>query len=429
MEKGSFEQKQTEIKQCHQDGNEQLQTTTAHHPNSSSRNNSNDPVRFGNQMRFLPTGHTYLDDILRGGIRLATVTEIVGKSGLGKTQLALQLCVMAAKFNQGAIYVDTERKLIPERLIEMSGQRVKLDSRRTKHHTSSSFHHMKEQGRNGFNYSVGTHPTPDSYHHQFSQGIQSNQTHDTLYDIIGAYKSGDRVLSNLTIHKPSSTEELLTVLAGLEDEILKRNQIAIESARVFSGHSTRNPYDNRNKVIVQGKFPVRLLIVDSIAAPMRRDFGADFAPQRAATVFQCAQVLKRLADQLHLAVVVINQVGSSNNCDGGCSGISAINHLSFNAALGTSWHHCISTRLLIESTTKNIVEHQPSRRDEHIENFTAWGLKKEHQKQDIRRISAVKSNLTGFAETHFEVSELGIVEVSSSQQHQDEANRTEGGRA
>ncbi|TPX57925.1 hypothetical protein PhCBS80983_g03496 [Powellomyces hirtus] len=62
----------------------------------------------------LSTGDKLLDELLRGGLRPG-VTEVFGKSGVGKTQLALQLCVMATApahlggLDGGAIYIATEQ--------------------------------------------------------------------------------------------------------------------------------------------------------------------------------------------------------------------------------------------------------------------------------------------------------------------------------
>jgi DNA-repair protein XRCC3 len=44
---------------------------------------------------FLLTGCSILDYFLRGGICRKGITQIYGKSGTGKTQFALQLCITA----------------------------------------------------------------------------------------------------------------------------------------------------------------------------------------------------------------------------------------------------------------------------------------------------------------------------------------------
>ena len=324
-----------------------------------------DCVTFGNQMRQLPTSLSSLDRILGGGVRLASVTELVGRSGVGKTQLAFQLCITAAKFNQGAIYIDTEKKLSLERLGEMSEQR---------------------------------------------------RVPNENDDAIGSFKPGKIVLDNLTLHQPGNSEELLQVLDDLEYEILIRNQKA-GGMTSKSGVSETSDRDNTRSANVRGKYPVRLLIVDSIAAPMRRDFGSDSAPQRAAMVFQCAQKLKRLADQLHMAVVVINQVGSgeggigasnpSNDAAARDFGSEHQQHAPMRAALGTSWHHCVSTRLSLETHTVDAID----RGNDSNERTYQQQETMQSNFSSMRKIAVTKSNKTEYGETYFKITTMGVVEV------------------
>jgi RecA/RadA recombinase len=382
-----------------------------------------DPITFGSSMRDLPTCLPSLDRILRGGVRLGTITELVGKSGTGKTQLALQLCIAAAKFNQGAIYIDSEKKLSLPRLREMSERwrSYGLQERRRRQREQSQsntrgggggggvgtdHHHPGRQFSNkaaakSFSYNQGScgnssYPTPNSQQSFYSNTNYDNDECNNDGDAMGTFKSSELVLGNLTLHTPGSSSELLDVLDALEDEILQRNQTAGQAFPVSTASVVEN-INTGNKV--RGKYPVRLLIVDSIASPMRRDFGTDSAPQRASAIFQCAQKLKRLADQLHLAVVVINQVGSDSR-----------------AALGTSWHHCVSTRLMLETATTSSdankvgLDHSNGNNEFGINNLRQSILSDHHRV--TRKIAVVKSNRTGFGETGFEISTMGIVEDS-----------------
>ena len=228
-------------------------------------------------MRHLPTGLTVLDHIIKGGIRVGTLTELVGKAGSGKTQLAMQTAVCAALLHRaGTIYVDTEQKLSLTRLQEIAIQQRSLQRRQ--------------------------------------------QQQQQLEDVVTQPAT---VLENLTVHTPNSMAELETTLASLEEEIFLRNS---------SEHH----------------FPVRLLVVDSIAAPAQRDMVSN--AQRAIAVMQCAQRLKRLADQFQVAVLIINQVGSTTHSSSSSS-INAATGSTFakdRAALGTAWHHCVTTRIQLE---------------------------------------------------------------------------------
>lgn len=259
------------------------------------------------QMRFVQTGLQPLDLLLKGGLRVGTLTELVGAAGTGKTQLAMQTICFVGAYRQGAVYVDTEQKLSLERLQEICAQRANQEF--------------------------------------FAQPAT--------------------VLQNLTVHKPASMDELKSVLGQLEEEIVVRNQ--------------------------QHEYPVRLLILDSIAAPARRDFTADSAPQRAAAVMHCAQTLKRLALEFSLAVLIINQVGGSWNHNQ--SGEVPTNNSSSRdtrAALGTAWHHCVTTRI-------QLTQHQGG---EPAGRVTA----------PVRTASVVKSNAVGQGESiGFVINNTGLV--------------------
>ncbi|XP_045532689.1 DNA repair protein XRCC3 [Pieris brassicae] len=54
----------------------------------------------------IKTGCSGFDDILNGGFRVGTLSEIYGESGAGKTQLALQIAAQCGK--DGSIYICTE---------------------------------------------------------------------------------------------------------------------------------------------------------------------------------------------------------------------------------------------------------------------------------------------------------------------------------
>eukprot|EP00934_Nitzschia_sp_Nitz4_P005925 Nitzschia sp. Nitz4//scaffold112_size70979//11357//12759//NITZ4_005893-RA/size70979-augustus-gene-0.78-mRNA-1//1//CDS//3329533238//5915//frame0 len=296
-------------------------------------------------LRYLTTGLPTLDGPNAMGVRVGSVTEIVGRAGVGKTQLALQLILRAAQATQqGAIYIDTERKLIVERLREMTVHALQQSSLNT--------------AGNGL-----------------SRGIRDSNMRDTP-----SVHPND-ILQNLTVKQPNGTEQFLQVLEEVEEDILRRNQ-------------------------KPGCFPVRLLIVDSITAPMRKDFGIHDIPKRAATVFSIAQTLKRYADKLNLAVVVLNQVGLEGGGGGfGNQRMETDNSVAVPApvrpALGTSWHHCVSTRILLELETSQ------TNHDESGDTIMAI----QHTRPNARLLSVVKSNWMPLTTLRFEITGEGLVEI------------------
>ncbi len=74
----------------------------------------------------LSTGSKELDTLLGGGIETQAITELFGKYGSGKTQIAHQLAVNVqlpkeeGGLDANAIYIDTENTFRPERIIQMA---------------------------------------------------------------------------------------------------------------------------------------------------------------------------------------------------------------------------------------------------------------------------------------------------------------------
>ncbi|KAK8942985.1 hypothetical protein KSP39_PZI008956 [Platanthera zijinensis] len=73
----------------------------------------------------LPTFLKGLDAVLGGGIPFGVLTELVGPSGIGKTQFCLKLSLIAALpmsyggLDGRVVYIDTESKFSSRRMIEM----------------------------------------------------------------------------------------------------------------------------------------------------------------------------------------------------------------------------------------------------------------------------------------------------------------------
>jgi RAD51-like protein 1 len=305
-----------------------------------------------------------LDTILKGGFACGTISELVGRAGVGKSQLALQLCIMAAKYKQASIYIDTERKLSIARLEEMASQR-------------NCSNNNNNVSTNVFSYGASSHT--------FSVPSTSPTLQDTTCEFYGSgdsssfsFKTAQQVLANVTVCTAANTLELLEVVQRLEDEILQRNEQEVDDEDVY---------------------PVKLVVLDSIAAPTRRDFGSERAPQRVSAVLRLAQILKRLANQWQLAIVVINQVGldenNNNTNDNGSTDL-----VSVKAALGTAWSHCLSTRLLLQHL-----------RDPHrLDNVTAtedWN----EERGRVRKATIVKSNVAGNESMHYEIDIAGLNEI------------------
>jgi RecA/RadA recombinase len=81
-------------------------------------------------LKRLSTGCDSLDQLLFGGIETHAVTEFYGPSGVGKTQLCFTLSAIAAgtEENGKVLYIDTEHKFRPERILSISQARGFCDN-------------------------------------------------------------------------------------------------------------------------------------------------------------------------------------------------------------------------------------------------------------------------------------------------------------
>ena len=69
------------------------------------------------------SGSPPMDGLLGGGLRAGRVVEVYGKSGCGKTQLAMQAALLVAARKEKAVFIDSEGAFRPERVLAMARAR------------------------------------------------------------------------------------------------------------------------------------------------------------------------------------------------------------------------------------------------------------------------------------------------------------------
>ncbi|GJP69726.1 hypothetical protein CLOP_g725 [Closterium sp. NIES-67] len=107
----------------------------------------------------------------------------------------------------------------------------------------------------------------------------------------------------------------------------------------------------------------RLIVIDSIAALVRIEFGADNLVQRQQLLSHQASKLKYLAESFCLPVLVTNHVASASSSSSTSSsrsvGPSAPSEADGRrAALGAKWSHCVNVRLLLSTVTHAAGSHR-----------------------------------------------------------------------
>ena len=306
----------------------------------------------------IPTGLSTLDECLQGGIPIGSITEVVGRAGVGKTHLSQQLTVLAAtKYNGGCVFIDAEKKLNLNRLQEISYERSLAEQ-------SSSGQHQQQQQQ-----------------HQYANDITQ------------------QMLQNVTVREVLTTRELLDHLDQLEEEIILRNSTAKEQQ------------STKDNVLSCRRLPVRLIVIDSVAAPIKRDFdmmgssSTNIAAQRNTAIFQIAKKLKQLAYDYQLAVVVVNQVNSGSSIS---ARLDRGNDGEFSASLGTAWQHCVTTRIVLEH---NDDQHRlQDQQQQYSGSSTAHNLPV--HTTSTRTTMLTKSLVSKRMQLPFEVTTQGLFELS-----------------
>lgn len=69
------------------------------------------------------SGSPAIDKLLEGGFRAGRVVEVYGRSGCGKSQLAMQTALQVVSLKEEAVFIDTEGAFRPERIQVMARAR------------------------------------------------------------------------------------------------------------------------------------------------------------------------------------------------------------------------------------------------------------------------------------------------------------------
>ncbi|KAJ1978743.1 DNA repair protein rhp57 [Dimargaris cristalligena] len=250
------------------------------------------------RQHFLTTGDPRLDQALEGGIAVGGVTEIAGSSATGKTQLCLQLCLMAqlpralGGLDGDAIYFSTEDLFPSNRLF---GLAEALAQRHAGH------------------WPPLQPPESASSSSRIPWSDRILLSH--LTDVV----TQDHLL----------TYQLPVLLARGRVKLVVIDSIA---ANFRSEELTALDASRRGQV--------------------RR---MDFYAQRQHTLLQLSQRLRRLGEEYGVAIVCVNQVTDVVRPDGqgppphggGSASLLISDPPAVKPALGMCWSQCVNTRLLL----------------------------------------------------------------------------------
>ncbi|GAA6023777.1 hypothetical protein JCM11491_006861 [Sporobolomyces phaffii] len=225
-------------------------------------------------------GDREIDLLFDGGVRVGSLTEIAGQSAAGKTHLCLQLALRVqlprahGGLDGGALFISSEGTLSSDRLLSLAAHLPKRDDDDDDDAlTTCEWDYLDN---------IHTEKAPDV---------------DTLEAVV-AY------------HVPAAIERInhLAKTATVDPDLAK-----------LTGHGTGGPdaevaaseflAENRASA-PRPPLPIRLVVLDSIAAPVRathENASAGFV-ERSKELVSIGDKLKRIAHVYACAVVVVNQV-------------------------------------------------------------------------------------------------------------------------
>ncbi|CAD5113818.1 DgyrCDS2982 [Dimorphilus gyrociliatus] len=210
-----------------------------------------------NEQYYMSTGCDIINEYLKGGIPRQGITEITGESGCGKTQLSLQLSLIAqlpsskGGLDGMTVYIETEGKFAHARLRQLA----------------------------------------ESISEKFGVNVTKLQ-------------------SNVLVRECKEVDDLVYCISTLLKNIIKDR-------------------------------PIKLIIIDSIAALFRSEFSYSESIARAEKLNKIGVCLKEYSANYGTVVVCTNQV-SANIKEHGREG-----ELNVKPALGLAWSNLVTTRLMM----------------------------------------------------------------------------------
>ena len=268
-----------------------------------------------------------IDALLGGGVALSELTEVSGAPGAGKTQLAMQVCVDArlprayGGVEGEAVYIDSEGSFSPERCLDMAESLVK--------HVQRSAERRARGANDG-------------------GGGSSNGNTNGSNGILPSW------------FNPS------TILDGIH--VIRVHDMAAQTCAI---HNLANLLQSRR----DSGTPVRAVVVDSVAFHYRaspNDVAGNSYGGRTKSLTRLAATLSDLAREYDVAVLAVNQmttrVGSAvdqsigpsaggadeGGIGGGTGADLNIPSSRLTPALGESWSHSTTTRLLLTQLREGI---------------------------------------------------------------------------
>lgn len=262
------------------------------------------------RLTHLSTGDTRLDALLRGGLRTGMITEVVGESATGKSQLAMQLAVHTALGigpdadshpQPGSVALmlsegDAQCSLFVQRMVQIAEDVVR-----------TRFHHRQQCGEQSM------HSIPSSGHQPVERPTKKRRRSDAQEDASGKAKQEeeeDRAVEQ-------ATEQFLRNihLASIRDmdaleHVLDYTIPALAHRLSPRSGPTPPPAPSPSPSPSQPPPPLKLIILDNLPSLLYATHPSSLNAivARSRSLCTTSDALKRLAASEGCAILVVNHV-------------------------------------------------------------------------------------------------------------------------
>ena len=276
--------------------------------------------------------------------------------GTGKTQLAIQLSVLT-RLNKSlggvqgqTLYIDTEGNFIPERVYDMAKalqEHVAGTAVRRRKMAQQQQQQQQQLVMNNMMLEDAKQLTADN----ILKSIQVYRVHDETALLATLYSLKDYIEQQYNNKQVKEVEEDNNDCQNRQNE---QHQPSSSTSTTTTATATATTTDTKS-------LPVKLIIIDSIAFHFRAITPTDslYYIQRTKTLTRLATYLSEIATKYNIAIVTINHMTTkilNNNHGMRSTTISSSSTLSNSSsivvpALGESWAHATSTRILLSSSS------------------------------------------------------------------------------
>eukprot|EP01102_Stenamoeba_stenopodia_P019210 TRINITY_DN7185_c0_g1_i2.p1 TRINITY_DN7185_c0_g1~~TRINITY_DN7185_c0_g1_i2.p1 ORF type:complete len:446 (+),score=89.76 TRINITY_DN7185_c0_g1_i2:28-1338(+) len=170
-----------------------------------------------------------------------------------------------------------------------------------------------------------------------------------------------------------TSDATTTTLPETQNSLLLTSRVHVYN-RITSSEALLQKLKDIQTEIIEKK--IKLLIIDSIAALVRKEYDGSSIAQRQQLLMQEATLLKYLAENFNIPVVVTNQItthSKQHRKQHAPSNYRISEEPSkgyVTAALGPVWSHCVNTRLVFEYRDNNELPNDDSSLNSNVRMMT-----------------------------------------------------------